>query len=722
VPVRSTPSVPVPVPSHLELAALPRVASACVATIALATLAGWLTGREVLTSFLAGRVPMNPATAVAFGLASVALWLSATPGRRGAAAWIARACAATTACVGAACALQYFGGPNPGVDQWLFADRLARAPEGPNRMAPNTAVSFVLLGLALLTLDREPASGRRPAQHLALVVAFASLLGVTGYVYGAETHRVYSYIPMALNTAVAFGLAAVGTLAARPAAGFVALFTSRRPIGALGRRVLVAALTMPWAIGWIGLELESIGFFGPDHAVAFLAVSTMAVLAIAAWWALRSLDRVEQRRAAAEAAQRESDAAAARLEARIALANRVVGTFATAGDDAPDAAVLDVLCEAFGSPYGLLVGVDAGGRFLCADRATPADVAPPVEAPEAWPGPWGTVFRERRPVAANAPHRLPPDRAVARSIGAPVVFGGELIGVVHLADRPHDYGDDDVALLAELAAAMAPALGHRLARLLRHRERQRATDDLAALNRRLAAANRELEAFSYSVSHDLRAPLRAIDGFARILVEDHAPRLDADARRALDVVRENAQRMGRLIDDLLALSRLGRKELVRTPVDVGALVRAVVDEVARLEPDRVVAVTIGELPVTVADAGMLRQVFANLVGNAFKYTRRTADPRVEIGSVRDASGVVYFVRDNGTGFDMRSANRLFQVFHRLHRADEFEGTGIGLATVQRIVQRHGGRVWAEGAVGRGATFRFTLGEPPDAPRGAEASR
>ena len=232
-------------------------------------------------------------------------------------------------------------------------------------------------------------------------------------------------------------------------------------------------------------------------------------------------------------------------------------------------------------------------------------------------------------------------------------------------------------------------------------------DTRAALLTDLERKNEELESFSYAVAHDLRAPLRAIHGFARLLAEEHASALDADGQRLLGVVCDNVRQMGRLIDDLLALSRLGRKELESVPVDMAALARSVSEELQRAEPDRPVSVCIGDLPPTRGDRGMLQQLFVNLVGNAFKFSKRVGQPAVEIGCA-EGTAPTYFVRDNGVGFDARFADKLFKVFQRLHRAEEFEGTGVGLAIVQRIVQRHGGHVWAEGAVDRGATFYFTL--------------
>ncbi|MFM8536025.1 MAG: ATP-binding protein, partial [Acidimicrobiia bacterium] len=226
----------------------------------------------------------------------------------------------------------------------------------------------------------------------------------------------------------------------------------------------------------------------------------------------------------------------------------------------------------------------------------------------------------------------------------------------------------------------------------------------------LRAANRELEAFSYSVSHDLRAPLRAITGFVQILEEDHSATLDPTARHHLERVRLNAWRMGQLIDDLLAFSQIGRSTVVRQVVDMHALATAVAQE-AVASSGRAIDLTIEALPPAYGEAALINQVLVNLISNAVKFSATVDRPSIVIGASDTNGEAAYFVRDNGVGFDERYADKLFGVFQRLHRVEEFEGTGVGLAIAHRIISRHGGRVWAEGKPGGGATFSFTL--PPE---------
>jgi signal transduction histidine kinase len=246
-------------------------------------------------------------------------------------------------------------------------------------------------------------------------------------------------------------------------------------------------------------------------------------------------------------------------------------------------------------------------------------------------------------------------------------------------------------------------------------ERKRAEQSIRNLNahlhqqtRQLEAANKELEGFSYSVSHDLRAPLRAIDGFAQMLEEDHRNRLDREGLRFLSVIRNNSKRMGILIDDLLTFSRLSRQAVSKSEVDMNRLVQEVIDELRPHQGVENAKIELGTLPPAEADRALIRQVWLNLLSNALKYSAKSPNPVIEVTGCHDGVDTIYTVRDNGVGFSMDYASKLFGVFQRLHRAEEFSGTGVGLAIVQRLVARHGGRVWAEGSVNNGARFSFAL--------------
>jgi PAS domain S-box-containing protein len=227
-------------------------------------------------------------------------------------------------------------------------------------------------------------------------------------------------------------------------------------------------------------------------------------------------------------------------------------------------------------------------------------------------------------------------------------------------------------------------------------------------NARLQAANRELEAFSYSVSHDLRSPLRSIDAFGKLLTEEYGAQLDDNARSYLDLILSSTQRMNQLIDDLIEFSRVTSTQIDRTEVDLSALAQTIARDLQRTMPSRKVEWLIAPDLKAHADRRLVRIALENLVGNSWKFTGKTEAARIEFGATRDGNETVYFVRDNGAGFDMEFASRLFGVFQRLHSETDFTGTGIGLAIVQRIIARHGGRIWAEGVVNQGSTFYFTL--------------
>ncbi|MET0263282.1 MAG: PAS domain S-box protein [Rariglobus sp.] len=297
------------------------------------------------------------------------------------------------------------------------------------------------------------------------------------------------------------------------------------------------------------------------------------------------------------------------------------------------------------------------------------------------------------------------------ALGFPIYQGGQVTGVI-------DFLATEAREPDEKLKQMFGLIGRQIGLFI---QRRRAQDEVRVLNSelerrvlertsQLESANKELEAFSYSVSHDLRAPLRAVDGFSQAFIEDYGATVPEEGRRYLDTIRKETQRMGDLIDDLLTFSRLSRAPLGRLPIDTDALVRSVVKDLLREHAGRKIEFRIDPLLPCDGDMALMKQVWVNLISNALKYTGRKDETVIEIGSRLQGSEVVYSVKDNGAGFDMRYAHKLFGVFQRLHRAEDYKGTGVGLAIVQRIVHRHGGRVWAEGVVNQGATFFLSMNQ------------
>ena len=290
----------------------------------------------------------------------------------------------------------------------------------------------------------------------------------------------------------------------------------------------------------------------------------------------------------------------------------------------------------------------------------------------------------------------------------PMIAGGELIGAVSFGGATREFPAEQVSVAQEVATQFAIAIVQ--ARLY-GRVKQHADELESRVRERtseLQAANEELESFSYSVSHDLRAPLRAIDGYSKLLEENCKGKLDPEGQRFLRVIRKSGQKMGALIDDLLAFSRLGRAPMATLPVNMNGLVQEVLQDLQVSEAENPPQIAVETLPPAYGDRALLRQVWTNLLANAVKFSRENHHPVIEVGARKGGAETVYTIRDNGAGFDMRYYDKLFGVFQRLHSNDEFPGTGVGLAIVQRVVTRHGGRVWAEGKPREGATFYFAL--------------
>jgi signal transduction histidine kinase len=318
---------------------------------------------------------------------------------------------------------------------------------------------------------------------------------------------------------------------------------------------------------------------------------------------------------------------------------------------------------------------------------------------------------------------------VSRPLLEVTAVAREVIDHQDYAHRAIKHSDDEVGVLVDAFNQMLAHIQQREAALQAANqalqeeinEHKSAREQVTSLNEtleqrvaertaELESANLELEAFSYSVSHDLRAPLRAIDGFSILLQEGYQDRIDQEGQNYLQRVRAATQRMGHLIDDLLKLSRTTRSEMRPAEVDLSALAETIANELQELSPDRQVTFSITSDMIAYADPALIRVVLENLLGNAWKFSRNRSEARIEMGTMINNGKTTYFVRDNGTGFDMQYADRLFGAFQRLHSTSEFEGTGIGLANVHRIIRRHGGQVWAEGKLDEGATLYFTLSE------------
>ena len=654
-------------------------------------LAGWALHREALKSVLPAAVAMRANTALGFLLCGVALALAVTPrlwARR-----LARALAVVTALLGFFTLLEYFSGLSLGLDEWLFRDpSMPFGDSVPARMSPAAAFCFLVAGGALLAgarpnrrRERDPYIGATGAS-----LAAVGLIGIAGYaVDGIFNVRWWNYTGLAIHTAVGFCFLGLGIL------GLV------------------------WRHGQMGWSLDKSTTRGFVAGVFMLLVSAAvsyhftSVLGDALGWVsriqgvLKEVERVETTILELQAAQRAyilTGAPALREqfdEARRSLPGRLDAVYAQTADNPQQ-------------------------------QRNIAEIRPAIEAQVAWAESTMDTYDHRGAAAAAQQVAtgtgLPLGRAVRIRLGQIRTEEYRLLGLREGDTTLASMNTFLVLPLGTIVSMVLLALGifflnaGARERALYQRQLEKSYQEIRAMKdaleerviartAELETTNRELEAFTYTVSHDLRAPLRAVDGFSQAAIEDFGSSLPAEGSRLLRTIRSSAQHMGHLIDDLLMFSRLGRQALSRVETDTVKVVNAAVRDLEPQLKGRKIEFLVAALPPMSCDPALMRQVWVNLLSNAAKYSAKREHAVVEVGFKEQGAEGVYFVRDNGSGFDMRYANKLFGVFQRLHRSDEFEGTGVGLAIVHRVVSRHGGRIWAEAGVDEGATFSFTVPRP-----------
>jgi PAS domain S-box-containing protein len=660
-----------------SLQSFPKVASVTAMLVGGLVLAGWALDITTLTNVLPSLAAMNANTALAFILAGISLGLRrvecepsvmANRDRR-----VAQFCAFAVMLVGLLTLAEHVFGWDLGIDQLLFRESLgAIGASSPGRMAPNAAFNFVLVGIALLLLDAKTRRVYRPAQLLTLTVGFASMVALTGYAYGSSSfYGVSPYTKAAVHTAAIFVVLCVGIFSARPDSWLMTILASDSAGGFMARRFLPAALFLPLVLGLLRQVGQRVGLYDTEYGLALFAVSNIVLLAVLILWSANLLFRVDTERRQAE-------------ESRRAIEEKFRAVTETAND-----AIVSADSQGNISYFNR-----AAGRMF--DHAAADMLGKPL-----------TVLMPER---FHDPHR----QGLARFLltGEPHVIGKTL----ELAGKRKDGSEFPIEISLANWKAGEQTFFTAVIRDISDRKRaekalEQQAVELARSNAELAATNKELEAFTYSASHDLRAPLRHMDGYSKILMEEFGAQLDSDAQHCLQRIQKGAQQMGRLVDDLLNLGRMGRQAVSPQPTALKSLVLEVLTGLKPETPDREIEWRIGDLPVVECDPGLMKLVFANLLSNAIKFTRPQKHTIIEVGQMTAEGQPVIFVRDNGIGFNMRYVDKLFGIFQRLHRQEEFEGTGVGLANVQRIIQKHGGRVWAEAEPYKGATFYFTVAGP-----------
>lgn len=640
---------------------LRRAAVACglfAVVVGLAVMVGWLAGIEILKRVAPSLVAMHPLTAVCLMLAGVALVLQAwEPGPR--ARRLAGGLALLVCSVGLvklACLQADWMFP---FDKWFY--RLVAGEYGPRYggvMAESVALCFSVIGGALFMLDHTTSKrGIRVSEYLAAIVWLVSLLAVVGYIYEARwLYGMALRVPMALHSAVGFLILSLGVLFVRPDRGLMAVVTSEGPGGLMARRMLPAMVLVFTVAGGLRIAGVRLGLYTPELGVVLHEVVSIGILGAFIVWCAGTLHRLDEQRKRTD-------------EERERFFNLS----------------LDLLCVA---------GTD--GYFKRVNPAFTRTLG------------YSEVEMMSRPLTDFIhPDDLGPTRSELATLGTG-------LATVHFENRYRCKDGSWKWLSWNTQPYIEESILYAVARdITEKKEAELAilslNEELTLQASRLEVVNSELESFCYSVSHDLRAPLRGISGFARALEEHAAGKLDEKGHDFLQRVQRAAQRMGWLIDDLLKLSHLSRKEMKLERVDLSELARMVIIGLRAAEPGRKVEVDI-QLGIRVAgDPALLRVLLENLIGNAWKFTAKTPEARIGLTSREGENGrIVCSLRDNGAGFDMRYVQKLFGAFQRLHSQMEFPGSGIGLATVQRIVRRHGGDVRATGEINHGATFEFTL--------------
>jgi signal transduction histidine kinase len=667
-------------------------------------LIGWLLSIDILIRILPNAVAINPITAVAFLCLGVALWERSgnapqRSGWRGRLPWVL---AAIVALIGAMKLMQCSTGWNFHIDRLLFASRLGASGMLPaSEMAPNTAIDFVLCGIALIMMDVELKDGSRPAQGLTLIAGLIALLALIGYSYSVLVlYRLRGAIPMAFGTAINFSIFCLSFLAARPQSGLMKVITSPTTGGAVARRLLPMAILVPWILGGILLAAEQKAYFYTDWAISIFAVASIFIFTGLVWWNAKLLYRNDLARTSAER----------RLAAQHGV-TRVLADSSNLSQAAP--LVLQRVSEMLGWQAGAMWIVDGAGKDLkCAEfwSASPdqtRDFAEASRAARITPneGLPGRVWAGREPIWVddvagdqNFARRKPAAEASLHSAFAfPIVLGSKIFGVMEFFSEAVQ--KEDRALM-EIAAAMGGQIGQFI-------ERTRAEESLQKASGNLTRSNAELQQFAYIASHDLNEPLRMITSYLQLVEERWKSKLDPQAQEFIGFALDGAQRMRALIADLLAYSRLEAKAAPFETVDCEQVFQTAVQNLKIAIQENNAAIHHEPLPKVRGDPVQITQVFQNLIGNALKF-HGTASPEVRVGATRKDGEWIFFVRDNGIGIDPKHFERIFIIFQRLHTRQQYSGTGMGLAICKRIVERHGGRIWVESEPGEGATFFFTL--------------
>jgi len=570
----------------------------------------------------------------------------------------------------------------------------------PNEMAPNTALDFLLCGLALLCFEKDHRQTFCPSQLFIVPAALIAVLALFGYSYRELVfYRVGTTLPMSIDTALAFTLFCLGFLAAQPDRGIMRVLTSRTTGGTMARRLLPMAIIIPWVLGGLILVFEQGGYYGPEFAISIFAVTCILLFFGLIWWNARlaylnDLSRLRARRR--RAAQHDC--------------TRALAESSNLGEVMPR--ILQILAEGLDWQVAIMWNADTvSGTLRCSALwQSPAFdrqeflTATRVATLAKGVGLAGRVWAAGQPVwlkdAATDPDSTTQRAAQAGlhgALGFPLLAGEELLGVIEFFSV--DSAPRDEAVLEVLST-----VGAQINLLV---ERTRAEDRLRKTSAELVRSNTDLQQFAYLASHDLFEPLRMITSYLQLLNERYASKLDRQAHEFIGFAVDGATRMNALIHDLLAYARVDLRGRAFGAVDCEKTFDAAIANLKLAIEENGTTISRGPLPTVLGDPVQLTQLFQNLLGNAIKF-RGSQPPRIDIDAQLKDGEWLFVVRDNGIGIDPKHFDRIFVIFQRLHTRQQYGGTGMGLAICKRIVERHGGRIWVESTPGDGSCFYFTL--------------
>jgi signal transduction histidine kinase len=675
-----------------------------VIVIGAAVVAGWLLSVERLVNLSSGLVATHPLSAILLILSGLVLHRRLNhqnSGNRKPLDWVALGCALIVAAGGAFKTVEYLAGFEINVSSMLFSKRLSGAGlMVENQIAPSSSLNFLLCGMGLLLLDVETRRGIRPAQLCFLVAALVSFVALIGYAYSVlPFYSIGSAIPMAMATAVALQVLSLAGLAARPERGLMRVISSDTIAGATARRLLPAAILIPVILGWFCLSGEKRGWFEMDFGVSLFALACMVFVTVLIWWNSRLLFGAEQARL--------------RIERRLAVQYGATRVLAESPDvNGATDRIVQTVCEQLGWQAGGLWRVVEKVRLIRCEMlyVTSSDLSEFAESTRKLSFSIGTglpgrVWELREPVwiedistVTDFSGALALEKWGVRSvIGFPIRYNATVCGVMQFFSSKIQPRDE--ALLQTLSA-----VGSQIGQFI---ERKLAHEQLKQTSSNLARSNMELQEFAYVTSHDLSEPLRMIASYLQLLEERHGAFLNPEAREFIGYAVDGAERMHRMIQDLLAYARVESRGQEFCLVDCESIVSSAIQNLKVAIGETHAVIEHDTLPTVTGDSVQLTQVFQNLISNAIKFRGKTS-PRIRVSVERKEQEWLFTVKDNGIGIDQKNFDRVFVLFQRLHTRQEYSGTGIGLAVCKKIIDRHGGRIWIESQPGQGTAVFFTI--------------